>query len=145
VQDLHPLFKIGVSIVIFIFAVIQPLRANLTSAIVTRNKVRLDPNSQAAILEDAILNDLCETNILNALGEAYVLAKNPIMAAISFGKAVHCSPATSVFRFKYGEALLLAGIDGRFSLKEAITLERNNPLFNQELDRVTKALQSQLQ
>jgi hypothetical protein len=120
----------------FIFIVLPLLRANLLASLVQHHKSELDPKAQAIILNEAASIDLCETDILNALGDAYFLAQNPLMATMTYGRAMVCSPGNSSFRFKYGEALFLVGFNGLEHVDEALILEKNNPLYNQEVQRL---------
>lgn len=59
------------------------------------------------------------------------------MAALTYGQAMECSPAMSLARFKYGEALLMMNfIEGRENVREAWALEPHNPIYAAELNRL---------
>lgn len=130
------MIRIILGFILFVFLVFRPIQANLIAATALHNNI--SPQDQAKLLYEASKIQSCEVNILNALGDAYVITNNPIMATVSYGNAIVCSPANSLMRLKYGEAMLLSGFNGLFSVKDAITLEPNSPLYNQEYNRLTK-------
>ncbi len=122
----------------FVFFVVQPLRANLLASIAFQ--YQMTEQDKSLLLSHASLIDPCEPNILNALGDSYISIKNPIMAAVSHGGAMVCSPGNSSMRFKFGEELLMMGFDGRYSIEDALRLEPNNPVYEQEYRRITELL-----
>ena len=130
-----PLLRILAGFVCSVFLVIQPLRANILAT--TAVQYQLHPQDQIILFYQASLADPCESNILNALGDSYILMQNPTMAAISYGNAMICSPGNSLMRFKYGEALLRLGFNGVQNIKDALKLEPNNPIYNAELKNIT--------
>jgi hypothetical protein len=90
------------------------------------------------LLEGAADVDPCNGDILNQLGDAYLSETNTTMAAITYGRAMACSPASSLMRFKFGETLLMMNfIEGRQNVLESVTLEPRSPVYRQEMDRLT--------
>lgn len=135
--------RILIGFACFIFLVIQPLRANLIASLAT--SAGLDPAAQAILLDRAYHIDPCASEISNRQGDTYLSMQNYPMAAIAYGNAMICSPGRAEYRFKYGQMILGMGFfDGKEPVKDAATLEPNNPYYGPEYDRVTK-LQSQLQ
>lgn len=82
----------------------------------------------------------CDTNILNVLGDTYVSQGNFVMAAVTYGNAMTCSPGYSLMRYKYGESLFAMGYNGIENLREALTLEPNNPIYQREYKKFTEPL-----
>lgn len=121
---------------LLVLFVIQPLRANLIASLATTSG--LDSIAQARLLESAASSDPCNTNILDRAGNAWFLVANYHMAAYAYGRAMICSPASSAPRFKYAEALLAIGSpSGISSLRDSLTLEPNNPTYQNEWKRIT--------
>jgi len=130
--------KIVAGSILFFFLVFRPLQASVLAAVAIHN----DLNSQDKIklLSQATTIDPCEENIIDELGKDYLLSGNKTMAAVTFGKGMLCSPANSLMRFKFGEALLIMGYNGIPDLKDAMKLEPNNPVYMSEMDKITKLL-----
>ncbi len=116
--------------------VFQPMRANLLAAVT--KQYQLNPADRAKLLSSAVEISPCDTDILNSLGDAYAQMQNATMAAINYGNAINCSPGNSLMRFKFGEALLIMGFDGRDNIEDALRLEPNHPLYKSEVERLTK-------
>lgn len=99
--------------------------------------VALDDNSKLSLLYTAAKLDPCFTTLQDELGKQAFNLKRIGVALTAYGNAIKCSPADSVLRIKYGEILLSQGWDGLFAIKEALALEPNNPIYQEELRRVT--------
>lgn len=131
--------KFTLSSILLYFVVITPMRANLLAATVFQNSI--DGQSAINLYVHAMDLDKCNSSILNALGDTYIRQKNNIMAAIAYGRALVCSPADALLRFKFGESLLMDGFPQGFdNVREALTLEPNNPFFKAEYDRLSGLL-----
>lgn len=122
---------------LFVFAVYQPMHANLIASVATKSG--LDLTGQAHLLNQAHLLDPCNSDILNTLGDTYLRGKNFLLAGVAYGKAIPCSPGRAELRFKFGEMLLAQGyLHGIANVKEALLLEPNNPYYKSEFERLTK-------
>lgn len=127
--------RVAVSFALFVYLVVQPLRANLLAFYALKSNI--DPTSQTVLLEAANKLDACNIPILDNLGDKWVAAKNYIMAANAYGRMIPCSPANALARFKYGQAILLMGYyAGIYSIKDSTVLEPNNPVYAAELKRL---------
>lgn len=135
--------RIAVSFALFVYLVVQPLRANLIAFYAIKSNIA--PASQTTLLELAHRLDSCNVPILDKLGDKWAETKNYIMAANAYGRILPCSPGNALARFKFGQAVLLMGFyGGTYAVKEATLLEPNNPIYAAELKRLM-ALQPQSQ
>jgi hypothetical protein len=136
-------FSVIIGTVLFVYLVFMPLRASVVSALISLPG--LDSKAKVELLEYASQFDPCFTPILEKAGDNFFLIKNHTMAAINYGKAMHCSPGNAAVRFKYGESLLAMGfIEGSLFVEESLRLEPHNPYYIAETKRL-KELQQQLQ
>lgn len=125
------------------FAVVKPVTARLDAAWVQRSGVR--GANQALLYAKARETDPCNTKILEAEGDAWLLDKNYTMATVAYGNILHCAPANAMARFRFGMLIVLQGFtDEHRAIEDAIALEPTNPIFKSELAAV-KARQSRLQ
>lgn len=137
------LFSILIGLPIVYYLVFNPFRANLLTAI--SDTPDMPANVQFLFLMNAYKLDPCHTTILNKIGDFNIKTANFQMALWAYGKGMECSPGDAIFRIKYGETLNYMGFNGDFALKEAATLEPNNPFFKAELQESLTRHQSQYQ
>lgn len=125
-------------LVLFYGLVAKPIQANLISGVAMQYQITLQ--DKTLLLSHALEIQPCEPNILQELSNLYVKLDNYLMAAVTYGTAMECSPGNSWIRFQFGELLYSMGFDGLSNLKDALKLEPNNPLYKSEYGRITTLL-----
>lgn len=136
--------KLILSLILFFFLVIQPVRSSVISSMAYHYQLPVE--AQIILVSRAVDLDKCEVESLDYLGDLYMRINNQTMAAFEYGRAIVCSPGNALMRIKFGECLLaLNFIDGLPHVEGALALEPNNPIFQNEYARISKALQSQSQ
>lgn len=136
--------RLGIGALLFVRLVVYPVSARML--VFVSQTLPLEPPAQISILRFALQYDECNTRILDLAGDAFFKAQNAIGAAMSWGNGIACSPGHPMMRFKYGEAMLAMGYkEGMAPLEDAARLDPNNPIIAREIERVSRALQQQLQ
>lgn len=128
------LFSILIGTPAFILLVFNPVR----SMALMNLGLSLYSGTEASITMFAHAHSIHPYNnrTLYHVGDMAFMQKNYKLALWAYGSAIKNSRQDALLRAKYGQTLKALGYDGSFALKEALTLEPNNPVFFKTLSSI---------